>query len=97
MTLKNYFEAINKDNKVFAISLKYPSGYVANYLDFEIKDNKFVIFCIDRGGPYEFDANQQVELLHENSVMVVSEGQEDRKIKLSFMSAAVIPHPPEIN
>lgn len=96
MTLKNYFEAINKDNKVFAVSATYPSGHVTNYLHFRIEGDKFVIFCIDRGGPYPFNANQQVELLHKNSVMVVNE-EDDYKIKLSFMSAAIIPHPPEID
>jgi len=96
MTLKNYFESINKDNKVFAVSVTYPSAHVTNYLDFKIKGDKFVIFCVDRGGPYTFNANQQVELLHKNSVMVVDE-EDDYKIKLSFMSAAIIPHPPEID
>jgi len=99
MTLKSYFEAINKDNKVFAVSRTYPSGYVRSNLTFEIKGDKFVIYCSEYGGPYTFDANQKVELLHKNSVMVVSEEEEkeDIKIKLSFMSAAIIPHPPEID
>ena len=55
-----------------------------------------MIYCSDYGGPYTFNANQKVELLHKNSVMVVSE-EDDFKIKLSFMSAAIIPHPPEID
>lgn len=96
MTLKNYFEAINKDNKVFAVSRTFPSGYVKSNLSFRIEGDKFVIYCSDYGGPYTFNANQKVELLHKNSVMVVSE-EDEFKIKLSFMSAAIIPHPPEID
>ena len=95
MTLKNYFTAINKDNKVFAVSRTFPSGYTRSNLTFQIEGDKFVIYCSDYGGPYKFNANQQVELLHKNSVMVVSE-EDNFNIKLSFISAAVIPHPPEI-
>ena len=46
MTLKNYFEAINKDNKVFAVSRTFPSGYVKSNLSFRIEGDKFVIYCL---------------------------------------------------
>jgi hypothetical protein len=96
MTLKQYFEAINKDNKVFALSVTYPSGHVNNYLHFEIEGDKFVIFCIDRGGPYDFDANQEIDLLNKHSIIAFSEDDE-YKVKLTFLSANIIPHPPEID
>lgn len=96
MTLKQYFEAINKDNKVFAVSRTYPSGYVRSNLTFKIVGDKFVIYCSDNGGPYDFDANQEIDLLNKHSIIAVSE-QDEYKIKLTFLSASIIPHPPEID